>query len=136
MYKTRLNSNRILCTLAVAGAALALVTFLPANASAAGKTKSTVAPAQKVQGEGHLMIKRSANLGAYAVGLSVDGVQTATINYNGHYDAPLAAGKHVLSVIPIPNRMAGKARETQLTVEAGKTYSFTAKRDNDDYVLK
>ena len=124
----RLPLGRML-TIALAGAAIAVTAISSAHAG-----KPT--PAAAAQGEGRLRITRSATLGAYAVGLSIDGKQVATINYNGRYDAPLSAGPHVLSVIPIPNRMAGKPRETKITVAPGRTYAFTAKRDNDDYILK
>ncbi|MEO5754864.1 MAG: hypothetical protein ABIR38_09170 [Chthoniobacterales bacterium] len=126
--------NRMILPLAVVCATFVCCMVIPAEVSAAGKAKAAPAPESKAAGR--LVITRSATLGAYGVGLSVDGKQVATINYNGRYDAPLAAGSHVLSVIPIPNRMSGKTRETKVTIAPGQTLSFTAKRDNDDYILK
>jgi hypothetical protein len=120
--------------LAVACAALAWGTIVPAVVSGAGKTSP--APAQKTEDTGRLVIVRSANLGQAVVGVSIDGVQTAKINYNGRYDAPLAVGQHVVTVVPIPNREFGKPSQTRLTVEKGKTYAFTAKRDDVAIVLK
>ena len=63
-------------------------------------------------------------------------MQTARIAFNGSYDAPLAVGQHVVTVLPIPNREFGKPSETRLTVEKGKTYSFTAKRSDVSIILK
>ncbi len=134
MKKTPFHFNRMFLPLAFACAGLALSAVVPTEIAAAGKAKA--APTTENQAAGRLVITRSATLGAYAVGLSIDGKQAATINYNGRYDEPLTAGPHVLSVIPIPNRMAGKPRETKITVAPGQTYAFTAKRDNDDYILK
>jgi hypothetical protein len=134
MKKTHLRPNRRILILAVACAAIAWGAIIPRGAAAAGKPSPTVAP--KTQAAGRLIIVRSATLGAYAVGLSIDGKQAAMINFNGRYDAPLAAGRHVLTVIPVPNRQAGKTTQTSVTVEAGKTYRFTATWANDDYILK
>ena len=49
---------------------------------------------------------------------------------------PLAVGQHVVAVVPIPSREFAKPTETRLTVEKGKTYTFTAKRDDVTIVLK
>lgn len=130
MNKTQhLKRNSLI--IAVACAALAIV---PAIVSGAGK--AAPAPAQTTQDTGRLVITRSANLGQAVVGVSIDGVQVAKVNFNGRYDAPVAVGQHVVTVLPIPNREFAKPSETRLTVEKGKTYSFTAKRSDVAIILK
>jgi hypothetical protein len=119
---------------AVAGIVLACLAMTPGMSSAAGK--ASPAAEQKAQPAGRLVIVRAANLGSTIVDLKIDGVETAKINYNGRYDAPLAAGPHVLTVIPFASREIPKPNQTRLTVEPGKTYTFTAKRDDVSVVLK
>lgn len=82
------------------------------------------------------MIKRSANLGSTIVGLSIDGKQVAKINFNGTYEAPISAGPHRLTTIPIPNREHAEVSQVQINVQPGKTYTFTAFRDDVRIVLK
>ena len=75
-----------------------------------------------------LVVNRGANFGLNeSVNLLVDGNKVAVLGYNETYDAPLNAGKHVLSintdskVYPV-----GKAKQLTITAQPGKTYVFTA----------
>jgi len=104
--------------------------------SVAVAAKSAPAAAPKGEESGHLVIVRAANLGAAVIGLSIDGKQVMKLNFNGKYDAPIAAGPHTLSVIPIPNSEHATANELKLTVQPGKTYHYTVKRDDVRVVLK
>ena len=132
MKKTHhLKRNSLI--IAVACAALAWGAIVPAAVSGAGKASPAAA---QTQDTGRLVIKRSANLGSTIVGVSIDGVQTAKIAFNGSFNAPLAVGQHVVTVLPIPNREFAKPSETRLDVEKGKTYSFTAKRSDVSIILK
>jgi hypothetical protein len=133
MNKTYLHRNRSIFVLAVVCAALACL--IPRGVSAAGKT-SPAAMQQKSEEAGRLVIERSANMGSIVVGLSIDGKETAKINFGGRYDAPLAAGQHVLSVTPIPNREHAQPSQTRVTVQPGQTYKFTAKQSDVAIVLK
>jgi hypothetical protein len=133
MNKNYLCLNRGIFVLAVGCAALAC--FIPGAVSAAGKP-SPAAKQQMTQEAGRLLIVRSANLGSTVVGLSIDGKETAKINFGGRYDAPLAAGQHVITVIPIPNREHGQPNQTRVTVQPGQTYKFTAKQSDVAIVLK
>jgi hypothetical protein len=133
MNKTYLHRNRSIFVLAVVCAALACL--IPGDVSAAGKP-SPAAMQQKSEEAGRLVIERSANMGSIVVGLSIDGKETAKINFGGRYDAPLAAGQHVLSVIPIPNREQAQPSQTRVTVQPGQTYKFTAKTSDVAIVLK
>ena len=76
-----------------------------------------------------LVVNRSANFGVdESVDLLVDGKTVAVLAYNQSYDAPLSAGKHVLSISTNPKAypQAVKPQPLTLTVEPGKTYTFTA----------
>ncbi len=133
MKKTHhLKRNSLI--LAVACAALAFGAVVPALVSGAGKAAAAAAP--KSQDTGRLVIVRSPNLGSAVVGISIDGVEAGKINYNGHFDAPLPVGQHVVTVVPMHSREFAKPSETRLTVEKGKTYTFTAKQDDVRIILK
>jgi hypothetical protein len=110
--------------LAAAGIAIAWFAFIPGSISASGKLSS--GSAERAQAPGRLIIVRSPNVGAQIVGLEIDGVQTAWISYNRRYDAPLAAGPHVLTIFPVIGGGTASMTERRLTVEPGKTYVLTA----------
>jgi hypothetical protein len=133
MNKTYFHLNRCIFVLAVV--CLGLACLIPGAAYAAGKTPPA-AKQQSTQQAGRLIIVRAANLGSTVVGLSIDGKQTAKINFGGSYDAPLAAGQHVVTVVPIPNREHGQPNQTRVTVQPGQTYKFTAKQSDVSIVLK
>ncbi len=134
MNKTRLLSKRGLLIVAIAAAAIAWGAVVPGIVSGAEKKAS--APAGSSQDTGTLAILRSANLGTTVVGVSIDGVQTAKINFNGRYDAPIAVGQHVLTSVPIPNREHAAPAQTRINVQKGKTYTLTAVRADVAVVLK
>jgi len=119
--------------IAIAICSLALFCAHPLAVFAA--EKATTAPA-KSQEAGRLVIVRAANLGVQVFGVSIDGKQVARINFGQSYDQPIAAGAHTISTIPIPDSEHAGAMERKLTVEAGKTYKFTAKRDDVRIALK
>jgi hypothetical protein len=133
MTKINLHRNCSIFVLAVVCAALA--SLIPGSVSAAGKP-SPAAKQQKSEEAGRLIIVRAANLGTTGVGLSIDGKETAKLNFGGRYDAPLAAGQHVLTVIPFPNREQAQPNQTRVTVQPGQTYKFTAKQSDVAIVLK
>ena len=122
------------CRLFLSALACAAIALAPALVAAAGKP-SPGAAAQN-QEAGRLVIKRSAHLGTTLVSLSIDGKQVATINFNASYDAPLAAGPHVITVFPIAGREHPQPYTTRITVQPGQTYSFTAVRSDVSIVLK
>ena len=134
MNKTRVQLHRANLMLIVASVAIAWFAIIPGNMSAAGKPAP--APAQKTQAAGRLVIVRSASLGPSIIGLKIDGVKTAQMAYNRRYDAQLTAGAHVLTVYPVFSVGNAQPTETRLTVEPGKTYTFTATRQDIQIVLK
>ena len=115
---------------------LAIGLFLghPVNALAAGK--GSPAPAQNELAAVRLVIVRSATLGPTIVGLKIDGKEAAQITYNRRYDAPLAAGSHTLTVYPVVSLKGAKPTETRVNVEPGKTYKFTAARQDIQLILQ
>jgi hypothetical protein len=121
--------------LSVAIASLAVVCFtITTNISAAAKPSSVAEP--EAVGAGRLIIVRAVNLGPTIVGLKIDGVQMTPIAYNRRYDAPIAAGSHVLTVYPVVSREGARPTEKRLNVEPGKTYTLTAKRADIEIVLQ
>ncbi len=90
----------------------------------------------KTEGAGRLVILRGATLGPTIVGIKIDGKMAAQINYNRRYDAPLAAGPHTLTVFPVNSHQGARPTDKHVTVEAGKTYTFTAVRQDIQLVLR
>jgi hypothetical protein len=75
-----------------------------------------------------LIVNRGANFGINeSVNLLVDGNKVAVLGYNGSYDAPLSAGKHVLSINTDPKVYPqGKSQQLAIKAQPGVTYTFTA----------
>jgi len=118
-------------------ASLAICWFLasPEVVSAAEK-KSSPAPMKESQAPGRLIIMRSPTLGPTVVGVRVDGVNVAQIAYNRRYDAPLSAGPHIVTVYPVHSMEGARPSQTKINAESGRTYSFTAVRQDIAIVLK
>lgn len=134
MKKSSIYQVRHRLILSVACLAIGWVFSGPEVMSAA--EKSSPRPAQVTEPAGRLVILRSATLGTTVVGLRVDGVETAKITYNRRYDAPLAVGQHTLTVYPVISLEGAKPTETRVNVGPGKTYTFTAARQDIQIVLK
>ena len=134
MNKISSHPQRSSLLLIVTCLAIGLFLGHPVNASAAGK--ASPAPAQNELAPGRLVIMRSATLGPTIVGLKIDGKEAAQITYNRRYDAPLAAGAHTLTVYPVVSLRGAKPTEVRVNVEPGKTYTFTAARQDIQLVLQ
>jgi hypothetical protein len=94
------------------------------TSSAPGPVASTT---HNIKGGGRLVILRAANMGTdLTVNLKIDGKVAANIILGGQYNAPLAAGPHVLTVLATPNRDAVSPTQTHIVVKPGQTYTFTA----------
>jgi hypothetical protein len=102
----------------------------------AAQKKEMPAAVQTTQGVGRLIIVRAANLGPTIVGLKIDGKDVDKISYNRRYDAPIAAGAHVLTVYPVVSYEGARPVDARINVEPGKTYTFTAARKDIQVVLK
>jgi len=92
---------------------------------------------QPVRGSAPLIVRRLADLGNYVwVDLYVDGVAVGSIGYGSSYEGLLAAGRHVLSVLPTPNPKWPTPWEMTLDVRSGQTYTFTAEGDSGYLTLR
>jgi hypothetical protein len=76
---------------------------------------------------GHVLIYRVANFGSnLSLVVSVDGKDVGSFTEGRNYDGYLPAGQHTLTVRADPNQGGTRPGKTTLTVQAGKTYSYTA----------
>ena len=133
MLSSYLNQRGL--TMIVASLATCWFLSSPELGSAAEK-KSSPAPMQEMKPAGRLVVVRGATLGPTIVGLRVDGAKVAEISYNRRYDAPLAAGSHVITVYAVNSQDMGKPTDIRVNVESGKTYTFTAVRQDVNLVLR
>lgn len=93
--------------------------------------------AQARPNRGRLIVERAPNFGTdLVVHLSIDGREVGDIVRDRRYDGLISAGRHVLTVIALPNRELRPATSTHLTVQPGHTYVFTAVWESDRVVLK
>jgi hypothetical protein len=85
---------------------------------------------------GHLIVTRVANFGEdLALVLSVDGKDVGSFTEGAQYSGYLSAGQHVIIARVSPNRTAASPGKTTVTVQAGKTYSYTAAWSGGNLVL-
>ncbi|PYJ43665.1 MAG: hypothetical protein DME86_02335 [Verrucomicrobia bacterium] len=85
---------------------------------------------------GHLIVHRIANFGEDLVlTLSVDGAHLADVTENSTYDGYLPPGRHVLIPMAAPGGDDQTPTPLTLTVEEGKTYSYTARWQGSNVVL-
>lgn len=133
MKKKRIHLDPRKLFLIVVSLAVVCLTIW-ANISAAEKPVSG-ADLESVTG-GRLIILRAVNLGPTIVGLKIDGVPKTPIAFNRRYDAPIAAGSHVLTVYPVVSREGARPTEKRVNVQPGRTYTFTAKGVDIEIVLQ
>ena len=73
------------------------------------------------------MVKRAANFGdRVSLSLSVDGKEVAHLVQGHNYSGYLAPGRHVISATVVPNLVFSPVWRTEISVQSGRTYSFTA----------
>jgi hypothetical protein len=84
---------------------------------------------------GRLLVSRAAKFG-YRLNLvlSVDGKDVANLTEGQSYDGYLPPGQHVLGARVTGGAPTGAAQKT-VTVQAGQTYSYTAKLSGGHVVL-
>jgi hypothetical protein len=123
--------------LSLVAAALAIGWLVVGQAELfAAQKKETPAMAAAPLAMGTLVIKRAPNLGPTVVGLKIDGQDVAKIGYNRSYNAPISAGSHVLTTWPVVSLDGARPVELRVNVEPGKTYTFTAGRQDIQIVLR
>src|SRR6476469_3665603 len=76
---------------------------------------------------GHLLVYRVPNFGTdIGLILSIDGKDVGSFTEGTNYDGYLPAGQHHITARPDPNRTDARPGRVTLTVQAGKTHSYTA----------
>ena len=86
---------------------------------------------------GRLIVQRAPNFGSdLSIRLSVDGKRAADIPRDQHYGGVLAAGRHVVTALALPNTESRRPTSFVLTIKPGKVYIFTATWSSDRLVLQ
>ena len=101
-----------------------------------GKPRPTqlTAPSGKF---GRLIVQRAPNFGSdLFIRLSIDGKRAADIPRNQHYGGVLAAGRHTLTALALPNTQSRRPTSIGLTIKSGKVYIFTATWEGDRLILR
>ena len=102
-----------------------------ASSAEPGPSAETAVP----QPDGRLIVLRAPNFGwNMALNLKIDGRAAANIVQGRRYDHFVPAGRHVLTVLAVPNDYF-YPMSTVLNVRPGQTYVFTATRGNTDSVV-
>jgi hypothetical protein len=115
------------------GRVILILTF----ASAIFVSGTEIGAANTRHKDGRLIVQRAANFGTgLAIQLSIDGKEVANIPRDRRYDAYVAAGPHVLTVLALPNTDVRRPTSTRLTIRSGPTYVFTAGWNADRLVLR
>jgi hypothetical protein len=85
---------------------------------------------------GRVIVQRAPNFGSdLFIRLSIDGKRVAEIPRNQHYGGVVAAGRHTLTALALPNTESRRPTSMRLIVKAGQVYIFTATWDSDRLVL-
>jgi hypothetical protein len=84
-----------------------------------------------------LIVQRAANFGTdLSIRLSIDGKRAADIPRNQHYGGVLAAGRHVVAALALPNTQSRRPTSVLIAIKPGKVYIFTAAWSGDRLVLR
>jgi hypothetical protein len=122
--------------LALAGATLVAPTEVQAFPTLFGKPRP--APPLIPSGKGgRVIVQRAPNFGSdLFIRLSIDGKRAADIPRNQHYGGVLAAGRHTLTALALPNTQSRRPTSIGVTVKQGKVYIFTATWEGDRLILR
>ena len=83
-----------------------------------------------------LIVQRAPNFGSdLFIRLSIDGKRVADIPRNQHYGGFVAAGRHTVTALALPNTEARRPTSISLIAKAGQVYIFTATWSSDRLVL-
>jgi hypothetical protein len=83
-----------------------------------------------------LIVQRAPNFGTeVVVHLSIDGKKVADIQRAHRYEGFVSAGRHVLTVLPMPNIDLRRPTSLRVTMRSGRTYIFTATWEPDRGVV-
>jgi hypothetical protein len=82
-------------------------------------------------------VQRAPNFGTdLGIHLSVDGKEVANIPRNQRYDSFVSAGRHVITVLALPNTRSRRPTSMRLTIRTGYTYVFIAAWEADRLILR
>jgi hypothetical protein len=116
--------------------ALVLAMLVPTTEIVARGRAPTPAPTPTGK-VGRLIVQRAPNFGSdMSIRLSIDGKRAADIPRNQHYGGVLAAGRHVVTALALPNTESRRPTSFVLTIKPGKVYIFTATWSSDRLVLQ
>jgi hypothetical protein len=83
-----------------------------------------------------LIVQRAPNFGTeVVVHLEMDGRKVADIQRDHRYEGFVSAGRHVLTVSPMPNVERRRPTSLGVTMRSGRTYIFTATWEPDRGVV-
>jgi hypothetical protein len=101
-----------------------------------GKPRPT--PSPTLSGKvGRLIVQRAPNFGTdLSIRLLVDGKRAGDIPRNQHYGSVLAAGRHVVTALALPNTQSRRPTSISVTIKSGKVYIFTAAWEGDRLILR
>src|SRR5438093_13439372 len=105
--------------------ALTLSIFASGTSAPARERVSKVSPA--LTGKvGRLIVQRTPNFGTHlSIRMSIDGKKEADIGRKQHYGAVLSAGRHVVTVLALPNTEERRPTSIALTIKACPEYIYT-----------
>ena len=132
---------RFLFFLALTCAILVAPTEVQAFPRLFGKPRPTPAVATATPSKGgptgRVIVQRAPNFGSdLFIRLSIDGKRAADIPRNQHYGGVLAAGRHTLTALALPNTQSRRPTSIGVTIKSGKVYIFTATWEGDRLILR
>src|SRR5580693_8159349 len=106
------------------------------GAATNGQARPRPTPSPTLTGKvGRVIVQRAPNFGSdLFIRLSIDGKRVADIPRNQHYGGVVAAGRHTLTALALPNTESRRPTSMRLIVKAGQVYIFTATWDSDRLV--
>ena len=101
-----------------------------------GKPRPTPSPIPSGK-IGRVIVQRAPNFGTdLSIRLSIDGKKVADIPRNQHYGGVLAAGRHTLTALALPNTQSRRPTSIGVMIKSGKVYIFTAAWEGDRLILR
>jgi hypothetical protein len=114
---------------------LCAVGALVANVQA--RSHATPTPTPVPSKSARLIVQRVANFGTdLSIRLWVDGKKVADIPRNQHYGGVLAAERHSVTALALPNTQSCRPTSMLLSMKPGKVYIFTAMWKGDRLILR
>jgi len=109
-----------------------------AETQARSRAPSTPTPTPIPSSKGaRLIIQRAPNFGTdLSIRVSIDGKKVANVPRNQHYGGVLSPGRHVLTVLVLPNIQSRQPTSIALKMKAGRVYIFTATWNGDRLILR